>query len=170
MPEKMEFISALHYPFNHKKYFMKNLLFLALLIIATAFNIPSHHSTSNITGRWMSTENNLEVEIFKTGNEFKARVIWFDDSDDKSKPLDTRCDVKNPDEQLRTRKVIGMEVMRGLIYNPNNDDFENGRIYDASTGRNWNANALLMTNGQLRVRGYWHFQLLGQNIFFKRIP
>ena len=148
---------------------MKNFFFLALLIITTAFNIPSHHTSADITGRWMNAENNLEVEIFKTGNEFKAIVIWFDDSDDKSKPLDTRCDVKNPDKQLRTRKVIGMEVMKGLIYNQTNDDWEDGRIYDATTGRNWNADAWLMENGKLRVRGYWHFQLLGQNIFFKRV-
>lgn len=148
---------------------MKNLFFIALLITTTTFNISAHHSSADIAGRWMSTENNLEVEIFKTGNEFKAKVVWFDDSDDKSKPLDTRCDVKNPDEQLRTRKVIGMEVMHGLIYNPNNDDWENGRIYDAKSGKNWNANAWIMEDGNLKVRGFWHFQCLGKNIFFKRV-
>lgn len=148
---------------------MKNLFFLTLLIITTAFNIPAHHSNTDITGRWMSTENNLEVEVFRTGNEFKARVIWFDDSDDKSRPMNIRCDIKNPDKQLQKRKLIGLEVMDGLVYNENNDDWEDGRIYDASSGKNWNANAWIMEDGNLKVRGYWHLKCLGQNIFFKRV-
>jgi uncharacterized protein (DUF2147 family) len=130
---------------------------------------PRHKDADNITGLWMNTDNNLEVEIFKYGCEYKARVVWFDGSDDKNIQLALRCDVKNPDEQLRARKVIGMEVMHGLVYSPDNDDWEDGSIYDASSGRTWNANALLTPNGELKVRGYWHFQLIGRNIFFKRV-
>jgi len=148
---------------------MKKITFLALSIIAMAFTIPSHHDSDNIVGKWMNTENNLEVEIFKTGNEFRAKVIWFDDSDDKSQPMDERCDTKNTDKKLRTRKIIGLEVMRGLIYNANNDNWEGGRIYDSSSGKNWDANAWIMEDGMLKVRGYWHFLFLGQNIFFKRV-
>jgi len=148
---------------------MKKITFLALSIIGMAFTVPSHHDSDNIVGKWMNTENNLEVEIFKTGNEFRAKVIWFDDSDDKSQPMDVRCDTKNADKKLRTRKIIGLEVMRGLIYNANNDNWEGGRIYDSSSGKNWDANAWIMEDGMLKVRGYWHFLFLGQNIFFKKV-
>jgi uncharacterized protein (DUF2147 family) len=109
------------------------------------------------------------VEIFKAGDEFKARVIWFDDKDNLSRPMEKRCDTKNPDQYLKTRKVIGMEVMTGLIYIPENDDWENGQIYDASSGKIWKANVLIMQDGTLKVRGYWHLQCLGKNLFFKKI-
>jgi len=148
---------------------MKNLLYLTIIIITSAFNVPTVHSSSDITGRWMDADNNLEVEIFKTGNEFRARVIWFDDSDDKSQPMNVRCDTKNADKKLRTRRIIGLEVMRGLTYNVNNNSWEGGRIYDSSSGKNWDANAWIMKDGILKVRGYWHFLFLGQNIFFKRV-
>lgn len=148
---------------------MKNLLYLTIIIITSAFNVPTANSSSDITGRWMDADNNLEVEIFKTGNEFRARVIWFDDSDDKSQPMNVRCDTKNADKKLRTRKIIGLEVMRGLTYNVNNNSWEGGRIYDSSSGKNWDVNAWIMKDGILKVRGYWHFLFLGQNIFFKRV-
>ena len=62
-----------------------------------------------------------------------------------------------------------MEVMRGLVFDSDKVDWEDGSIYDASTGHTWNANVYLMPNGELRVRGYWHFQLIGRNIFFKKV-
>jgi hypothetical protein len=117
----------------------------------------------------MSQDNNLEVEVFRTDNDFRAKVVWFDDSDDKNQPFTTRCDSKNPDKTLRKRKILGMEVMHGLTYNIDDDEWEDGRIYDASTGKDWNAKAWLTDNGALKVRGYWHFEFLGENMTFRRI-
>lgn len=148
---------------------MKQLLFLPLLIITLAATAAIQHHSEDIIGRWMSAENNLEVEIFKTGNEYKARVVWFDDTDDKSSPMNVRCDKRNPIEALRTRKVIGMEVMHGLVYNEGKDEWEDGRIYDASSGKDWNAKAWIAKDGCLKVRGFWHFEFLGQNMCFKKL-
>src|SRR5665647_3620360 len=96
---------------------MKNFLLAFLLFTICSFKNSVNNNADAITGKWMSAEDNLEVEVFKTGSEYKARVVWFDDSDDKSKPMNVRCDIKNPHETLRTRKIIGMEVMHGLVYN-----------------------------------------------------
>ena len=55
----------------------------------------------------MSMEGNLKVEVYKKGNEYFSKVIWFDDTDDLSNPMATRMDTKNPDKTLRNRKIIG---------------------------------------------------------------
>lgn len=148
---------------------MKQLLFIPLLIIALSANATAQHNADDIIGLWMSTENNLEVEVFKTGSEYKASVVWFDDTDDKSKPMKVRCDVKNSHEALRTRKLIGMEVMHGLVYNADEDEWQEGRIYDAGTGKDWNAKAWIVKDGCMKVRGFWHFEFLGQNMCFKKV-
>ena len=129
----------------------------------------SQNNPDQIIGSWMSAENNLEVEIFKAGGNYNAKVVWIDDSDDKSRPMNTRCDWKNPDENLRTRKIIGMEIMHGLIYKEMDNDWEDGRIYDPSSGKDWNAKICFTKAGLLKVRGYWGFQLLGKDILFKKI-
>ena len=123
----------------------------------------------NILGKWMSEEKNLEVEIFKDGNQYKSTVVWFDDSDDKNIPMALRYDTKNPDKNLRGRKVIGLEVMNGLVYNAEDDEWQSGRIYDASTGKDWNVKAWLNKDGILKVRGYWHFPIFGETMSFNKV-
>ena len=93
---------------------MKCFLITFLLFPLFSFkNFVSNNNTDAIIGNWMSAEdNNLEVEIFKIGSEYKAKVIWFDDTDDKTMPMAVRCDTKNPDKTLRTRKIIGLEVFK----------------------------------------------------------
>jgi uncharacterized protein (DUF2147 family) len=144
------------------------LLFAGLLFTISAFkNADSQADT--ITGKWMSTENNLEVEVFKSGNAYQARVVWFDDTDNPGRPMAVRQDTKNPDKTLRSRKIIGLPVMYGLMYNAEDKEWEDGRIYDPSTGKNWNANAWIDSGGLLRVRGYWHFSIFGQTMRFKKV-
>ena len=145
---------------------MKYLFFFVCITFAKSY---AQTNADYITGKWMSTDNNLEVEIFKTGSEYKATVVWFDDTDNKNNPMNTRCDTKNPDKSLRTRKIIGMEVMHGLVYNKDDEEWQDGRIYDASSGKDWNAKAWITKDGCLKVRGFWHFEIFGQNMSFKRV-
>jgi uncharacterized protein (DUF2147 family) len=149
---------------------MKNIFLSLLLISICSFKNIANTNAEKIIGKWMASEDkNLEVEVYKSGNEFRAKIIWFDDSDDKSKPMAERCDTKNPDKKLRTRKIIGLQVMQGLVYNAGDDEWQGGQIYDASSGKQWNAKAWLTTDGCLKVRGYWHFEFMGQNICFKKV-
>lgn len=146
----------------------KILTFSAIMIMLTLF-ASAQYDANSIVGRWMNTEKNLEVEVYKIGNEYRAKVIWFDDSDDKSHPMNLRYDWKNPDKALRNRKIIGLEVLHSLVYNRDEEVWENGRIYDPTTGKDWNASVWLTPDGNLKVRGFWHFEILGQNMFFKKV-
>ena len=49
--------------------------------------------------------------------------------------------MKNPDKSLRTRKIICMEVMHGLVYNTGDEEWQDERIYDSSSDRDWNGKA-----------------------------
>lgn len=148
---------------------MIRLFFICVLTVTGALKASPQNNPDDIIGRWMSTENNLAVEIFKTNNEYKAKVIWIDDSDDKNRPMNIRSDWKNPDERLRARKIIGLVVMHGLFYNKENNDWEGGRIYDPNSGKDWNAKVWVMRGDRLKVRGYWDFQMLGKDILFKKV-
>lgn len=122
-----------------------------------------------IIGTWISEQRNFVVQVYKEGDSFKAVVLWFDDSDDKSRPMETRLDDKNPDKALRTRKVLGMSVLRNLEYNPKSNTWENGVIYDAKNGKEWTSCAAMQSDGCLKVTGYWHFKFIGKSIKFKRL-
>ena len=78
-------------------------------------------------------------------------------------------DKNNPDPALRTRKILGMNVLEKLSYSPNSNSWEGGMIYDAKNGRHWNSSAYINKDGTLKVKGYWHFKFIGKTMTFKRI-
>ncbi|EHQ26271.1 DUF2147 domain-containing protein [Mucilaginibacter paludis] len=146
-------------------------LITILLFGLAPINIDAQ-STSRcdlICGKWMSSEKNLSVLVYKEGEQFKAKIIWFDDSDDKSRPMETRQDTDNPDPSLRNQKILGSSILRNLVYQPSSNSWENGLIYDAKHGRHWNSAACITPQGVLKVTGYWHFKFIGKTLTFTRV-
>ncbi|MEO8861534.1 MAG: DUF2147 domain-containing protein [Ginsengibacter sp.] len=148
---------------------MKKFYFILILVVIVALNASSQNNTDQIVGNWLIAENNMAVEIYKSHNFYEAKVIWVNDTNDKSTPVNAKCDFRNPEENLRKRKIIGLVVMNGLIYSEQNNDWEQGKIYDPHSGKNWSAKVSLTKDKLLRVHGYWGFQLLGKDILFKKI-
>lgn len=147
---------------------MKYIAIILLVIITTSFHAAN--SADAIIGKWIAVpEENLIVEVYKENNEYKGKILWFNDSDDKTKPMKSRLDEKNSNPRLRSRKLIGLEVLNNLVYNEKNNRWESGKIYDAKSGKTWSSSAWLQKDGILKVRGFWHFEFIGQNMDFKRV-
>jgi len=122
-----------------------------------------------ICGKWRSEKKNCIVQVYRDNDDYKAKLVWFDDSDDPTRPMDTRVDDKNPEKSLRNRKLIGMNVVEDLEYKPKTDSWENGMIYDAQSGKKWNSSAEILPDGAMKVTGYWHFKFIGRSMNFYRV-
>ena len=122
-----------------------------------------------ILGKWMYEEKDLIVEVYKENNDFKARVAWFHDVNDSLTPIDRRLDIKNPNKAMRTRKVLGMDILSDLVYDPEEKKWVKGKIYDSTSGRTWDATVRLSDAKTLEVRGYYIFRFLGRTMKFTRI-
>ncbi len=135
-----------------------------LLLLLTAMLRPaSAGARSPILGQWITDQKNLIVEVYLAGPEYKAKIVWVAD-----KAPESRLDDKNPDASLRSRKVIGMDVLQGFTYNEGAACWEGGHIYDATSGKTWSATAHMDGDESLVVRGYWGFQIFGKSLRFKR--
>ena len=121
-----------------------------------------------IVGRWMTVEKSLEVEVYKQGNSFKAKIIWFK-VQDTTRPLNTRTDEQNPNPALRSRKWLGLEVLRKLKYNTDDDEWQDGIIYDPKHGREWDSVAWIDESGLLKVKGYWVFKWISETLTFEKV-
>ena len=121
-----------------------------------------------IVGKWITIERSVAVQVYKQNNNYRAKVIWFK-IEDTTKPMNTRTDEKNPDPALRNRKWLGMEVLRGLKYNESENEWQDGIIYDAKHGREWDSVAWIDSNGLLKVKGYWVFKFISETLTFKRM-
>ena len=120
-----------------------------------------------ILGKWVSAEKNIIVQVYKSGDTFKGKIVWYK-GDDPNKAMDEWTDKHNPDPALRSRKILGMDVLRDLKYDPKNNVWEGGMIYEARTGKEYNASAYIDKSGLLRVKGYWHFKFIGKTMLFKK--
>ena len=132
--------------------------------------VPSYqqYNENAIIGKWITVQKNLEVEVYKEDNNFKAKMIWFK-IEDTTRPMNTRVDEKNPNPALRHQKWIGMEVLRNLKYCAEDNEWQDGIIYDANHGREWASVAWINKNGLLKVKGYWVFKFISQTLTFERM-
>lgn len=141
-----------------------------LLLFCFCFlNLNAQSKADNLLGNWLATDNSVAVEVYKLKGEYRAKVLWFDDTKGSGKPMHMRFDTENPDPKMRSRKIIGMEILEGLKYNPDYQSWENGRIYDATCGKYWDSSASLTKDGILKVRGFWKFKWIGKSMSFKKI-
>jgi uncharacterized protein (DUF2147 family) len=146
---------------------LKCLAFVFLLFTTPQNKTVIVPNCDQICGKWMSSEKNLTVLVYKSGDHFRAKIIWF--RDDPSKPMEEWTDKNNPDPALRTRKILGMDVLSNFKYDTGNNSWEDGMIYDAKHGKEWNASAYIDEHGLLRVRGYWHFKIFGKTMTFSKV-
>lgn len=145
---------------------MKSII-LSLFTISSAF-ICSHAQASSdaILGKWITTDNKLIVQVYKQNNDYKAKIIWFKASDNM---MNERLDEKNPDMSLRTRRWIGMDVLRNLRYDAENKEWTDGLIYDAKHGKEWSSVAWIDDDNLLRVKGYWIFKFMCETLTLKKL-
>ncbi|MES2379202.1 MAG: DUF2147 domain-containing protein [Bacteroidota bacterium] len=147
------------------------LMFKFLLVFFLTGSTPvitTNHDPNFICGKWISTNKDFIVLVYRDINTFKAKTVWFKNKD-TSKAMDEWTDKHNPDPALRTRKLIGMNIMTDLIYNARSDSWEDGKIYDSSNGHVWSAAVKATPEGHLKITGYWHFKFIGRSMMFTRM-
>lgn len=81
---------------------------------------------------------------------------------------DDRVELINSYKGVR-RRLLGMEVLHGLHYDLNEDEWVDGVIYDATTGKNWDSVVWLTEDNLLKVKGYWVFKFICETKTFKRV-
>jgi uncharacterized protein (DUF2147 family) len=112
------------------------------------------------------------VEVEKHGETYVGRIIWLEEPDfpsgpDQGKP---KTDVENLDEALRSRPVIGLEILSGMTYQ-NDGTWGGGTIYDPANGKTYSATLSLDGDGDdtLDMRGYVGFSLFGRTSVWRRV-
>ena len=140
----------------------------SIFLFITISNANAKTPPEQILGKWISEEGDFIVDIYKVGNKYNAKLIWFDATDTKLN-LETATDGNNPDTDLKTRKLIGIDVLRNLIYNVIEGKYEDGTIYDATTGKAWTTFAYINSKNQLIVKAYWKFKFISQTLTLKKI-
>lgn len=143
------------------------LLAITGLILCSLFSIGQNNQNA-ILGRWITQKGDCIVEVYKQLNQFKAKVVWVNDKGSKTSAAEW-VDEKNPNKALRSRKIIGIEVLRNLKYNADDNEWQDGLIYDATSGKEWDSVVWLTKDNLLKVKGYFLVKFLSETHTFKRV-
>lgn len=131
------------------------LVIAALLAATLGLALPRNanaQAPGDISGRWATQGFGSIVEFRPcAGAETTmcGRILWLWESNDSSgRP---RRDTYNPDRALRTRSLIGIELVRGLRQTAAGV-WSDGELYNPDDGRTYTG-AIRVRNGALELRG-----------------
>lgn len=127
---------------------MKIIAVLLLFAATTTFG-------QSITGKWKTIDDNSGeaksiVEIFEKDGKYYGKIvkIFLEPNEDP----DPVCDKCEKDDPRYNKKIIGMEIIKGL--EKDQEEFSGGNILDPENGKVYRCR-LWVEGSDLMVRGYW---------------
>ena len=117
---------------------MKLLTTLAIALLS----LPVFAQADGILGVWFNEEKDGKIEVYKKGNAYFGKIIWLEDNtnDDGSSP---RLDKNNDDPKKQKLPIIGLEIVKNLEWDEDDQEWDDGEIYDPKSGNNYSAYAKL---------------------------
>ena len=66
----------------------------------------------DVVGKWKLADGTAIVEVYRQGDVFNGKIVWLQDptEPDGSPAVDNN----NPDPKLRSRKLLGLNMLSGL--------------------------------------------------------
>ena len=119
----------------------------------------------DVVGKWKLDDGSAIVEVYKQGDAFNGKIVWLKDptEPDGSPAVDTN----NPDAKLRSRKLIGLNMLSGL--KKSGAEYTGGSIYDPGNGKTYNC-SMKVEGDVLKVRGSLDKKgLLGRTMDWYRV-
>ena len=145
---------------------MPKMVFTMLFVTAAtaALLFAAAARAQSPVGAWETGESH--IEIYECGELLCGRIVALDE------PLDEngkeRTDENNPDPALRTRPIIGMDLIAGFS-RESDRKWVGGTIYDPRDGKTYNCKMTVRNDGSLEVRGYVGISLFGKTVVWTRI-
>ena len=142
---------------------MKIFKTLFLVTIFSVFSVNSFSQAADkIIGYWLSKDGDGQIQIYKKNGKYFGKLVWMDEPNN---PDGTpKLDIENPNEKLRSRKKLGMVILKNFKYDADDEEWEGGTIYDPESGRTYKSYMWFEdgNTSKLNLRGYIGFSLLGR--------
>ena len=139
----------------------KIILILSCLFFIGTLSVQSQ----TIFGKWktIDDETGLEksiVEIYNVKGKAFAKILQVLEKGKEDKI----CDLCKGDN--KNKPVKGMIIIDGL--SKDDDEWNNAKILDPKTGKEYKCYITLENNNKLKVRGYIGFALIGRTQYWTR--
>lgn len=135
------------------------------LIILLPILIVSSSQPDDIIGYWMVSKKDTIIKIYKYQNDYYGRITWYLPSDDKTKNITK--DINNPNPKLRERLLSEVNILSGFKFN--GEKWDNGRVYDARSGKYYDCFIQKLSKDKIRIKAYYMFEFFGLSDEWTRV-
>ena len=142
---------------------MKKNILLAITLFVAGIFISNGQS---IFGKWKTIDDETGneksiVEIYKVDGKAYAKIIQLLEKGKEDKLCENcKGDKKN-------KPIKGMVIINGL--SEDDDEWNDAKILDPKTGKEYKCYITLDGNNKLKVRGYVGFALLGRTQYWHKV-
>ena len=124
---------------------------------------------TELIGIWLTQDGGSKVEIVKNEDgSYSGKIVWL--RTPRERDGSYKLDINNPDQNLRNRKIIGLQLLDGFKYNKRKEEWTGGTIYDPQSGSTYKC--YMWFDGdvnKLCVKGYIGIALIGRTSNWTRI-
>ncbi|WP_066526594.1 DUF2147 domain-containing protein [Erythrobacter sp. CCH5-A1] len=126
---------------------MKKMAGVLAVAMGLAVMVPAGFAAEPITGRWVTAEKDAVVAIAPCGKALCGRIEKFLVPPPQG---NDQRDVNNPDAAKRSRKLLGISILTGLVAD---GDVWSGKVYDPKKGKTYTAYVRRKPDGTLEMKG-----------------
>jgi uncharacterized protein (DUF2147 family) len=148
---------------------------IAMMLLTGIFLLLAGNSwggSDDILGTWSNEDGKAKIEIYPCDTHFCGKISWlgrpeYPADDPGGMAGQPRVDRKNPDQALRNRRLLGLQIMDGFTFAGDNS-WEKGRIYDPESGKTYQSKITLVSPHKLKIRGFVGIPLFGRSTTWSR--
>ena len=136
-----------------------NLLIRLTCLSSILFSTLALAEKTDVEGRWLTQDGDGWITIQIVGNSLEGSVAG---SPDPKQREEREFDDRNPDPNLRTRRLDGLTIMTGFEYD-GDGRWSGGTVYDPNSGKTYKCTITQIDAGTLNIRGYIGISLFGRS-------
>ena len=138
------------------------------LVFACAFSVTAQAQADQVVGYWLTDGGESQIKVFKAADgKFYGNIVWLKEPNENGK---AKVDDDNPDEKLRSRPLLNLQILKGFSYDTDDQEWTKGKIYDPKTGSTYSCYMWFEDNNTntLFVKGFIGVSLIGKSTKWTR--
>jgi len=121
--------------------------------------------TKGPEGLWLTENHRSVIELYQCAQDktlLCGRIHWIIKDG-------MQFDTKNPNKNMHTTPLCGMTIVKNL--HPTNPpaEWDDGLVYKADEGNNYDADLDMLSNDSLKIHGYLGVAFLGKSQIWQRV-
>ena len=136
-----------------------NLLIRLTCLSSILFSTLAWAEKTDVEGRWLTQEGDGWIMIQIVGESLEGSVAG---SPDPKQREEREFDDRNPNPNLRTRRLEGLTIMTGFSYD-GDGRWSGGTVYDPNSGKTYKCTVKQLDTNTLKIRGFIGISLFGRS-------